>query len=356
MAAARPGLVPGARLRPGKDTMLRHLSIAGALALVSALVPAQEAAPTWFADFDAAAAAAKEAKKDLLVDFTGSDWCGWCIKLHKEVFDHQAFTSEAGKQFVFVALDFPNSEELKAKVPNPARNQELMQKYGVQGFPTILLMTPEGEAYARTGYRPGGPEKYVAHLKEESERGRATLAGIAEISQKLKSADATGKAALVGKAIDLLGKQTGDSPFVEPLSEIAREALALDPENKAGLRNRALIALLGAGVSDDEIASAARNADPKNELGLLEKVALQAFAHVDSDEKVHAALKALTDLEEAGPIKDDQTAIQMYANAAFWNHRILQNTEAARGYAEKLKARNPDNPRIKALIQEILGS
>ena len=90
----------------------------------------------WQTDFKAAQAQAKKEKKFLLVDFTGSDWCGWCIKLHNEVFDKEAFKSEAPKQFVLVELDFPHqkkqSDELKKQ------NKELSEKYNIEGFPTVL--------------------------------------------------------------------------------------------------------------------------------------------------------------------------------------------------------------------------
>src|SRR6185295_16165266 len=126
--------------------------------------PAKPAAPKaesgeeerFIADFDKAAALAKKEHKDLLVDFTGSDWCGWCIKLHKEVFDFDSFLDGAEESFVLVALDYPNGDEAKAKVPNPARNDELRKKYAIAGYPTVLLMTPDGEVFAKTGYAPGG--------------------------------------------------------------------------------------------------------------------------------------------------------------------------------------------------------
>ena len=122
-----------------------------------AILPAV-AAPTWLTDLDEAKKVAAKEKKDILVDFTGSDWCGWCIKLKKEVFDLPAFEA-ATKKFVLVELDFPSkkaqSDEVKTK------NRAAQQKYGITGFPTILLMDAQGEVYARTGYQAGGPEKYV---------------------------------------------------------------------------------------------------------------------------------------------------------------------------------------------------
>ena len=151
-----------------------------ALALL-AILPAA-AAPTWLTDLDEAKKVAAKEKKDILVDFTGSDWCGWCIKLKKEVFDLPAFEA-ATKKFVLVELDFPNkkpqSDEVKAK------NRAAQKTYGITGFPTILLMDAQGEVYARTGYQAGGPEKYVAHLQELTKQN--TPEGKKALAAKMKA-------------------------------------------------------------------------------------------------------------------------------------------------------------------------
>jgi thioredoxin-related protein len=122
------------------------------------------AGDAWQTDFEAAREKAAEEEKPMLLDFNGSDWCGWCIKLKKEVFDKEAFQSYADEELVLVDLDFPRdkpqSDELKAQ------NRALAEKYGVRGFPTIILLAPDGEVIAKTGYRPGGAEAYVEHLQE----------------------------------------------------------------------------------------------------------------------------------------------------------------------------------------------
>ena len=124
----------------------------------------------WYADYDEAAKVAQEEGKDLFVDFTGSDWCGWCKKLDADTFDHEEFWAKAQEDYVLVKLDFPRSEEAKAKVPNPERNAALKSEHEVRGFPTVLLMTGEGEAYGRiVGYVEGGPEAYLAKVSEERE-------------------------------------------------------------------------------------------------------------------------------------------------------------------------------------------
>lgn len=119
----------------------------------------------WTTDYAAAKKDAAGSQKDLLIDFTGSDWCGWCIKLNEEVFQHEPFKAGVKDHFVLVELDFPRDKS-KQSDEVKAQNEELNTKYAVQGFPTILLCDAEGRPYAKTGYQQGGPEKYVTHLNE----------------------------------------------------------------------------------------------------------------------------------------------------------------------------------------------
>ena len=122
----------------------------------------------WLTDLKEAQQLAEKEKKVILADFSGSDWCGWCIKLDREVFSQAAFKQYAADNLVLVLIDFP-----RKKWQTPAQkqtNRELAQKYGIQGFPTVLLLNPDGSVIVRTGYRRGGAEAYVTYLKEQLKR------------------------------------------------------------------------------------------------------------------------------------------------------------------------------------------
>jgi len=128
-----------------------------------------QASEGWMTDFELAQTKAKEENKSLLLDFTGSDWCGWCIKLKDEVFSKSAFKDYAKESLVLVELDFPRNKKQSAEVKK--QNEALAQKFGVRGFPTLILLSPEGELIGKTGYRQGGAEAYVEHLKEIASGG-----------------------------------------------------------------------------------------------------------------------------------------------------------------------------------------
>ncbi len=116
-------------------------------------------------DFEAAKKKAAAENKDLFIDFTGSDWCGWCIKLNEEVFQHDPFKKGVADNFILVELDYPRDKSKLSK-ETIQQNEELREVYQIQGYPTILLTDAEGRPYAKTGYQKGGPEAYVKHLDE----------------------------------------------------------------------------------------------------------------------------------------------------------------------------------------------
>ncbi|MFA7483387.1 MAG: thioredoxin family protein [Vulcanimicrobiota bacterium] len=114
----------------------------------------------WLTDWEAATAEAKRANKPILINFTGSDWCGWCIRLKKEVFETEAFKNWAGQKVVLMEADFPRK---KALAPNlAAQNQQLAQRYQISGYPSIIFVDGGGNQLGpRYGYQEGGPEAWI---------------------------------------------------------------------------------------------------------------------------------------------------------------------------------------------------
>ena len=123
------------------------------------------AAEGWLTDFEKAKATAKEQDKHILMDFSGSDWCGWCIKLDKEVFQHKEFKDYAKENLILMLADFP-SDKSNQSPDLIKQNEALAKEFGVRGFPTVFILGPDGSIVGKTGYQQGGPEAYVTHIKK----------------------------------------------------------------------------------------------------------------------------------------------------------------------------------------------
>ena len=120
------------------------------------------AAAGWNDNYEKALAQAKTEKKMVLLDFTGSDWCGWCIKLGKEVFSKPEFQAYAKDKLVLVEVDFPRKKEQTAIIKE--QNQKLQKEFAIEGYPTIIVLNAEGKKVGQLGYMPGGPSAFLAEL------------------------------------------------------------------------------------------------------------------------------------------------------------------------------------------------
>jgi thioredoxin-related protein len=158
----------------GEKTMKRTLML-GVAAVIGLSAVSAGAASGWEDNFDKAAERAKTEGRYMLVDFSGSDWCGWCVKLDEEVFSKKSFKDFAKDNLVLALVDFPRHNRLSKN--DKERNEALAKKHGVRGFPTVLIMSPEGEVIGKTGYKPGGPETYVKHVQDFIEAHRAKSGG-----------------------------------------------------------------------------------------------------------------------------------------------------------------------------------
>jgi thioredoxin-related protein len=123
----------------------------------------------WLTDLPKAQTQAKSEKKLVMLDFTGSDWCGWCIKLHNEVFSKPEFSEYAKKNLVLVEVDFPQKKKQSAELKKA--NEALQEKYKIEGYPTIIVLDGDGKKVGELGYQPGGPKAFIAELDKLKKKG-----------------------------------------------------------------------------------------------------------------------------------------------------------------------------------------
>lgn len=120
----------------------------------------------WTQDYDAALALAKEKGLPILLAFSGSDWCPWCIMMEKKVFDTPAWKEWAKKRVAMAFIDFPNDKGL-VPADYAERNSTLAAKYGVEGLPSYILFASDGEkSLGELGAsRDATPEKFIAMVE-----------------------------------------------------------------------------------------------------------------------------------------------------------------------------------------------
>jgi thioredoxin-related protein len=203
---------------------MKRLFGAVGLGLIAMAAPSAAKA-AWMTDFEAAKELARREDKNLLLYFTGTDWCAWCIQLKREVFDQAAFKAYGAEHFVLVELDFPRRKKLDPKLAK--QNQSLAESMAVNGYPTVMLCDPDGRPFARTGYRPGGVDSYLGHLEVlrriRHRRDRA-----------LASAEPLEGVERAGKLVEALSTMEAD--LAEPAySEVIAEILRLDPSDVHGM-------------------------------------------------------------------------------------------------------------------------
>jgi thioredoxin-related protein len=115
-------------------------------------------------DFEAAKKEAAAFKQPIFAFFTGSDWCGWCMKLRSEVIDTKEFEKFAADNLILLEVDFPRGKKQSSSVKK--QNAGLASTYAVRGYPTVYLLDADGKELGKTGYQEGGGAAYVKHLKE----------------------------------------------------------------------------------------------------------------------------------------------------------------------------------------------
>jgi protein disulfide-isomerase len=144
---------------------MKKVFVALLLVMGSLAVQAQEL--KWETDINKAIAVSNKTKKPMLLFFTGSDWCGWCIRLQKEVLKTPEFAKWAQANVVLVELDYPRSKPQSDAIKN--QNNVLQQTFGIQGFPTVYFATakvnakkvPAYTAIGSTGYVAGGTKAWL---------------------------------------------------------------------------------------------------------------------------------------------------------------------------------------------------
>jgi thioredoxin-related protein len=142
-----------------------------ALSLIAGftLLGASAAELEWLTDLAHAKSLAKAENKLVLMDFTGSDWCPPCKKLKKDVFSSEEFATFAKAHLVLVEVDFPKTKKVMEKQSAELKkaNQALAEKFAIEAYPTVIVLSPEGKQLSKdTGYDGSSAKEFVAKLQK----------------------------------------------------------------------------------------------------------------------------------------------------------------------------------------------
>lgn len=129
----------------------------------------REAEPTgenlkWHESYAEAQAEAAQTGRPILANFTGSDWCGWCIRLEDEVFATPQFSDWAKQNVVLLKLDYPRKTRPSPEIRE--QNSRLAKQYEIRGYPTILFLDADGNIISQYGYDSGGPEPWIGNANQ----------------------------------------------------------------------------------------------------------------------------------------------------------------------------------------------
>ena len=223
--------------------------------------------------------------------------------------------------------------------------------HGVRGFPTILLMSADGDVFGKTGYQAGGPVKYVESLDKMRTEGKQNIAAIKELVAKYDASEGAERSKVLAMAIDKLAGMSSDQIGIDDIAAIVLDGLESDDKS---VQQKAVSALLKSGQADESCMAKAEAMDPDNKMGLLDYCARGAMQNVKDDASAKAFLAKLDNLIEKGA-KDAEMFEGMLVSAAQWSAGPLKNPEASVKYAKVLKAKAKDPKKYEELFTKILG-
>ncbi len=121
----------------------------------------------WVNNFDSAKKIAKQENKNIIMIFSGSDWCAPCIRLDKNIWQSQEFKDESKNNWVTMKLNFPRKKANQLPADEEKHNRELAEKYNKEGnFPLVVILNPEGKVLGKLGFKNVSPSEYIKLIKE----------------------------------------------------------------------------------------------------------------------------------------------------------------------------------------------
>ncbi|MBB75591.1 MAG: hypothetical protein CMJ75_13875 [Planctomycetaceae bacterium] len=275
--ARRTTLTQVIYMNPVRTFLPWCLTISVTLGVLSPTL-ASAAGESWLVDFTQAKELASQEGKDILIEFTGSDWCPPCKALQTNVLSQDIFKREVPKQFILLLLDNPRDKSHQSEEER-AQYKELAEAFQVTGVPTVFLADADGRPYAKqVGYSGEKAPQYVANLSEKAKARQLRDQFLAKAEQ----AQGVGRARFLHQAM----QQIDTSLVLTTYQQTVQEIIKLDENNEAGLKNR-----YAAKIELERIKSSSRIAGPDATLKSVDKL-LEAMQPQGRDLQEALFLKA----------------------------------------------------------------
>jgi protein disulfide-isomerase len=238
----------------------------------------QNTAIRWLTNYEEAVNQSKTQSKPLLLFFTGTGWCPACAKLEDEVFENPDFADAAGNSFIFLKLDFPSDKSF-IDAQTQAQNKQLLRRYDVRSFPTVILLDSQRQQQiGTTGYRPGGARAYASHLFR-------MVDDYAKYNQNIQK---VGRQVVTGHELKQLYEKAKELDLDNDLQKIVKAGVETDMKLYFQLEHYRILADEGMFHSAEAVALRQQllTADAKNEHKIPYEIAVIDF-EAFSEEKDH---------------------------------------------------------------------
>ncbi len=259
-------------------------------------VSAAASAAEWGTNYEAALAQAEKQGKAVLADFTGSDWCGYCIKLRAEVLDNPVFAEWAEKHFVLLEVDVPNNP--KFDLEQLAQNQMLCTKYQIDGFPTVLVLDSKGRALGGFFGYVGDP----AAVRKTLDKGVQAI----KLLKAAESLEGTAKVhamvdawRLVPETLHDLNKELQEEISAVDHADLSGLKAAADAERRLQACRHAAAAASTDAAALEIVEAALFEAVPQNRRQLLELKYKLMICSVETEADVMAAAEVAYEIIDA---------------------------------------------------------
>jgi hypothetical protein len=265
---------------------------------------------------------------------------------------HSEFYTAAQQEFVLVSLDFPQGEEAKAAVPNPARNDELMKKYAVRGFPTVMIVNPNGDALGQTGYQDMDPADYFVDVQRLRDTGIKALVVVKELEKEFEAAE--DKLVVALKAMKQLASMEPGTPGLGTVADIVRQGIALTEKADEKISMlKAVLAATSPTAADKELIT---KLDSKNEHGLMLMLVLEKMNSLQSEEDLASFIVMADALVATGNVEAGEDSLIIYVSAAYFLNEHLSDADAAKVWAQRAQDQGGLDERMQEVIDDILGT